>query len=91
MAHKRILEIKVNFIIEDDEVAKLIHGIGEREWLAVRQIILEDIETETQFVTDAEDKNPEFTRGRLAALRDVLYQLSIARTKGEKVPEEAEE
>jgi hypothetical protein len=91
MAHKRTLEIKVNFVLREDEIEKLIHGIGDREWLALQQTIRDDIELENQFLTDPDCKTPDFIRGRLAAYRETLFKLHVLRTQGEKVPEEAEE
>lgn len=88
MHHKEPVQLRVNFILDDKEVDRLIHSLDDRQWVAVRQVVLEHIEQETQVVTDPKNTRTDFYAGRLASLRDLLSALAFFRDEGGKLVSE---
>lgn len=94
MVPNRIVELKVNLIFDDSEKSRLISSIEEKQWVAIRQVILEDIETVTLVLTDEKVSSDAgklaHWAGQLAEARNILGLLSDCRTAGSRIKKDEE-
>lgn len=81
--------LQINHILGDAERDVLINSIEDRSWLAVLQVVLAQMEIESQGVSDPKSaENPGImanSAGRLSSLRDLIASLQMARQTGAKV------
>lgn len=85
----RSVNVRINVFLDEGERDRLIASIPDREWLAVRQVLLASLENTTQY-----SANPDVSRehgllafysGAVGALRDLLAQYEELRTKGREI------
>lgn len=86
---KKTLELRVNFFLDEGEVSQLLNAIPDREWAALRQVVLEQMENATQYVSNVdvcrEHGSLAHYSGQVLALRELLDRLKDLRKRGTNV------
>lgn len=87
------IALDVNKELTEDDRNRLLAYIPEMEWRAVIQLVLEHIESVTQYATDdgmaKEHGSLAFYSGGLAALRLLVASMVTYRDKGGQISEKS--